>query len=183
MSVSDQDVSSMPNHQIHFDDGIYFLLSLITTLFNHGSQFDAHQLLNIFLPFSKNPDIDLGRICTIQPTKQHLPLMGDLLRFVFAMSRPVNALMKDTNEPTPHMDACQGKAFFDVISGYNINSAKGRKEVFKLLFDKKKVHWVVYMKPLKNLTHCSLMKQRYLTVVQNKFVPYTNNNVTLFFIF
>ena len=45
--------------------------------------------------------------------------------------------MKDTNEPTPHIDACQGKAFFDVISGYNINSAEGRNEVFKLLFNKK----------------------------------------------
>ena len=52
-SVSDQDMSSMPNHQIRFDDGIYFLLSLIATLFNHGSQFDAHQLLNIFYHSAK----------------------------------------------------------------------------------------------------------------------------------
>ena len=52
-SVSDQDVSEMSTHQIRFDDGIYFLLSLITTILNHGSQLDAHQLVNIFLPFSK----------------------------------------------------------------------------------------------------------------------------------
>ena len=58
-SVSDQDVSEMSTHQIRFDDGIYFLLSLITTILNHGSQLDAHQLVNIFLSFSKNPDLDL----------------------------------------------------------------------------------------------------------------------------
>ena len=65
-SCSDQDVSSMPNHQIRFDDGIFLLMSLITTLFNHGSQLDAHQLVNIFLPYNKNPYKEIGRLCTIQ---------------------------------------------------------------------------------------------------------------------
>ena len=58
--VSDVDITDMPTHQIRFDDGIFFLLSLITTIFNHGSQLNAHQLLNIILPFSKNPELDEG---------------------------------------------------------------------------------------------------------------------------
>ena len=36
----EQDSSDMPTHQISFDDGIFFLLLLITTVFNHGSQLD-----------------------------------------------------------------------------------------------------------------------------------------------
>ena len=50
---SEQDVSEMPTHQIRFDDGIFFLITLITTIFNHGSQLDPHQLVNILLPFKK----------------------------------------------------------------------------------------------------------------------------------
>ena len=136
-SVSDQDVSEMSTHQIQFDDGIYFLLSLITTILNHGSQLDAHQLVNIFLPFSKNPDLDLGRICAIQPFKQHLPIILNLLKFIFALSRRANKFMKDINNDTNHMDICQGKAFHDVITNYNTQSAKGQNEIFKLIFDKK----------------------------------------------
>ena len=49
----------MPTHQIRFDDGIFFLVTLITTIFNHGSQLDPHQLVNILLPFNKNPDSDI----------------------------------------------------------------------------------------------------------------------------
>ena len=49
---SEQEPTDMPNHQLRFDDGIFFLLSLITTLFNPGSEFDANQPVNIFLPFS-----------------------------------------------------------------------------------------------------------------------------------
>ena len=62
--------------------------------------------------------------------------MLNLLKFVFALSRRVNKFMKDTNDDTNHMDACQGKAFHDVISNYNTQSAKGRNEIFKLIFDK-----------------------------------------------
>ena len=50
---SEQDVSSMPTHQIRFDDDVFFLLSLITVIFNYGSQLDPHQLVNIILPFNK----------------------------------------------------------------------------------------------------------------------------------
>ena len=50
---SEQDVSSMPTHQIRFDDDVFFLLSLITVVFNYGSQLDPHQLVNIILPFNK----------------------------------------------------------------------------------------------------------------------------------
>ena len=39
---SEQDVSEMPTHQIGFDDGVFFLITLITTIFNHGSQLDPH---------------------------------------------------------------------------------------------------------------------------------------------
>ena len=45
--------------------------------------------------------------------------------------------MEDINDDTNHMDICQGKAFHDVISNYNMQSAKGRNEIFKLIFDKK----------------------------------------------
>ena len=122
---------------IRFDDGIFYLLSLITMLFNHGSQLDANQLVNILLPYSKNPDKDLGRQCTIQPARAHVNTMLKMLRFIFAMSRKINSLMKDANETLGHMDVCQGKALFDVVSSYNVNSNKGRNELFKLLFDKK----------------------------------------------
>ena len=137
-SVCDeQDISSMPNHQIRFDDGIFFMLSLITMLFNHGSQFDAHQLVNMFVPYTKNPDRELGRQCTIQPASAYLTHILSTLRFIYAMSKRINAIMKDANETLGHMDVCQGQAFFEVISNYNINSTKGRNELHKLLFDKK----------------------------------------------
>ena len=69
---SEQDASEMLTHQIRFDDGIFFLITLITTIFNHGSQLDPHQLVNILLPLNKNPDSDIvGRKCTIQPSKAY----------------------------------------------------------------------------------------------------------------
>ena len=69
---SEQDVSEMPTHQIRCDDGVFFLITLITTIFNHGSQLDPHQLVNILLPLNKNPDSDIvGRKCTIQPSKAY----------------------------------------------------------------------------------------------------------------
>ena len=98
----------MPNHQIRFDDGIFFLLSLITTLLNHGSQLDTHQLVDIFLLYSKNPDKETGRQCTIQPARPHLPTMLSTLRFVYAMSKRINAIMKDA-KTLGHMDVCQGR--------------------------------------------------------------------------
>ena len=106
-------------------------------LFNHGSQLDANQLVNILLPYSKNPDKELGRQCTIQPARAHVNTMLNTLRFIFAMSRKINSLMKDANETNGHINVCQGKALFDVVSSYNVNSNKGRNELFKLLFDKK----------------------------------------------
>ena len=132
-SCSEQTVSSMPNHQIRFDDGIFFLLSLITVVFNHISQLDAKQLVNIFLPYSKNPDVELG----IQPARAHLSTMLNPLRFIFAMSKQVNNIMKDANEVLGHMDVCQGRALSEVISNYDTNTRKGSNELYKLLFDKK----------------------------------------------
>ena len=87
-------------------------MSLITTLFNHGSQLDANQLVNISLPYSKNPDIELGRQCTIQPARAYLSTMLPMLKFVYAMSKRINSIMKDANEVLGHMDVCQGKALF-----------------------------------------------------------------------
>ena len=69
----DQDINQMATHQIRFDDGIFFFFSLIITLLNHGSQFDAGQLLNIFFPFSKNPEREEGRICSLQPSQKYVP--------------------------------------------------------------------------------------------------------------
>ena len=106
-------------------------------MFNHGSQLDANQLVNIFLPYSKNPDVEMGRQCTIQPAHTHLNTMLSTLQFVYAMSKRVNNIMKDANETLGHMDVCQGKALFEVISGYDVNSRKGRNELYKLIFDKK----------------------------------------------
>ena len=100
---ADREVSEMPTHQIRFDDGIFFLLSLITTIFNHGSQLDAHQLLNILLPFSKNPEKEEGRICTIQPAKHHIPFLLNILKFTFAMGKRINKIMRDTSNETSHI--------------------------------------------------------------------------------
>ena len=134
---SDQDVSSMPTHQVRFDDGIFFLLSLITTIFNHSSLLDANQLVNILMPFSKNPDIEMQRKCTIQPSRVYHKVMLQTLQFVYAISKRINSLMKDCNGPQDHMDVCQGKALFDVVSGYDVNTKKGRNELYMLIFDKK----------------------------------------------
>ena len=135
--ISDQLVSDMPMHQYRFDDQIMSLLTLVPVLFNHGSSFDADQLVNILLPHSSNPEKD-GRICIIQPTKQHIPFMHNLLRYVFAMSKRMHRLMADDNKPNKHMDKSQGASFFSVIGKYNTNVAKQRNDLYKLLFDKKK---------------------------------------------
>ena len=122
---SEQDVSEMPTHQIRFDDGMFFLITLITTIFNHGSQLDPHQLVNILLPLNKNPDSDIvGRKCTIQPSKAYQPIMMKLLQYTYCMCKRVNDLMKDSEE------TIQG-------SSYDTNTRKGRNELFKLFFDKK----------------------------------------------
>ena len=55
-------------------------------LFNHGSELDAHQLVNILLPFSKNPDVEIGRLCTFQPARTYLSTILKSLQFIFAMS-------------------------------------------------------------------------------------------------
>ena len=95
------------------------------------------QLVNILLPYGKNPDIEIGRRCTIQPARAYLHTMLSMLRFVFAMSKRINAIMKDANDVVGHMDICQGKALFEVISGYDVNTKKGQNELYKLLFDRK----------------------------------------------
>ena len=112
-------------------------MPLITTLFNHGSQLDANQLANIFLPYSKNPDIELCRHCTIQPARAYLSTMLPTLKFVYAMSKQINSIMKDATKVLGHMDVCQGKALFEVIGSYDVNTRKGRNELSKLLLDKK----------------------------------------------
>ena len=133
-SVKDQLVSDMPLHQFRFDDQIFSLMTLIITLFNHGSAFDADQLVNMILPFSTNPERE-GRICIIQPSKGHLPYILDILRYIYAMSRRVNRLLNDSNDG--HMDSAQGLTLFKVMSKFNTNVSKQRNNMFKLLFDKK----------------------------------------------
>ena len=63
--------------------------------------------------------------------------MLNLLKFIFALSKRVNKFMKDINNDTNHMDTCQGKVFHEVISNYNMQSARGRNKIFTLIFDKK----------------------------------------------
>ena len=101
------------------------------------SQLDVNQLVNILLSCNKNPDIETGRKCTIQPVRAYQSTMLSTLQFVYAMSKRINAMMKDSNNTLGHMDVCQGKALFDVISGYDVNTKKGRNELYKLLFDRK----------------------------------------------
>ena len=128
----------MPTHQIRFDDGVFFFITLITTIFNHRSQLDPHQLVNFLLPLSKNPDSDIvGRKCTIQPLKAYQPVLLKLLQYTYCMCKRVNDLMKDSEETLGHMDVCLGKALFKVVSSYDTNTRKGRNELFKLFFDKK----------------------------------------------
>ena len=134
--VSDQLVSEMPMHQYRFDDQIMSLMTLIPVLFNHGSAFDPDQLVNIFLPHSSNPEKE-GRICIIQPSKQHIPYMHNVLRYVYAMSKRMNRLMADDTKPNKHMDKAQGVNMFSVLSKCNTNVAKQRNEMYKMLFDKK----------------------------------------------
>ena len=135
--ISDQLVSEMPMHQYRFDDQIMSLMTLVPVLFNHGSSFDADQLVNILLPHSSNPEKD-GRICIIQPTKQHIPFMHNLLRYIFAMSKRMHRLMADDIKPNKHMDKAQGASFFSVIGKCNTNVAKQRNDLYKMLFDKKR---------------------------------------------
>ena len=135
---SEQDVSEMSTHQIRFDDGVFFLITLITTIFNHRSQLDPHQLVNILLPFNKNPDSDIvGRKCTIQPSKAYQSVLLKLLQHTYCMCKRVNNLMKDSEETLGHMDVCLGKALFEVVSSYGTNTKKGRNELFKLFLTRK----------------------------------------------
>ena len=123
--VGEQDVSQMPTHQIRFDDGIFFFFSFILTLFNHGSQFDGDQLLNILFPFSRNPEQEEGRISILQPSQKYIPLALNLLKFIFAMTRRMNKIIRDSPQDTSHMDMCQGKALFEALqSSYNTNTIR-----------------------------------------------------------
>ena len=56
-SVAEQEVGQMATHQIRFDDGIFFFFSSLLMLSNHGSQFDAHQILNIFSHLVRTPNV------------------------------------------------------------------------------------------------------------------------------
>ena len=134
--ISDQLVSEMPMHQYRFDNQIMSLMTLIPVLFNHGSSFDADQLVNILLPHSSNPEKD-GRICIIQPTKAHIPFMHGILRYIYAMSKRMHRLMADDVKPNKHMDKAQGASLFSILSKCNANVAKQRNELYKMLFDKK----------------------------------------------
>ena len=69
----------------------------MTLIFNHASQLDANQLVNILLPYNKSPDIEIGRRCTIQPARAYQSTMLSTLQFVYAMSKKINAMMKDSN--------------------------------------------------------------------------------------
>ena len=111
--------------------------SLIITLFSHGSQFDANQLLNIFLPFSKNPEQEEGRICIFQPTQKYALFVLNLLKLIFAVCKRMNKLMRDTSDSTSHIDSCKGKALFEALKTCNTHTIKGRTEIRKLLFDNK----------------------------------------------
>ena len=104
-------------------------------LLNCGSQFNADQILNIFLPFSKNPEQEEGRRCILQSGHKYATFALRILRFIYAMSRQMNKIIRDCPKET--MDLCQGKALFEALQNYNLNTAKGRYEIHKLLFDKK----------------------------------------------
>ena len=106
-------------------------------LLNHDSQFDADQILNIFLPFSKNLEDEEGRICILQPGHKYANFALKILRFTYAMSRRMNKILRDCPKETSHMDLCQGKALFEASQNYNVNTPKGRYEIHKLLFNKK----------------------------------------------
>ena len=97
-SVGEQEISQMATHQVRFDDGIFFFMSFLMTMFNHGSQFDADQLLNIFFPFNKNPEYEEGRICIFQPGQKYIPFALSLLKYIYAMSKRMNKIMRDTAE-------------------------------------------------------------------------------------
>ena len=132
----DQQPENMATHQIRFDGVIFLCLSLITTLFNHGSQFDPHQLLNMLCPFSRNPEIE-GRICVIQPGHKYAPYPLNILRFVYAMCKRVNRVMRDTVDESKHMGCCQGVALFAHLQkSSNTQTNQGRKDLFKLFFNK-----------------------------------------------
>ena len=96
-----------------------------------------HQLWNIFFPFSKNPEREEGRICSLQPSEKYIPFALNFLKFIFVTCKRVNGIMRDIVEERNHMDLCQGKALFEVLNGCNLNSVRGGNEVYKLLFDKK----------------------------------------------
>ena len=135
--VGEQDVSQMATHQIRFDDGIFFFFSFIITLLNHGSQFDAHQFLNILFPVSQNPEQEEGRICILQPSVKYLPFALDLLKFLYAMTRRINNMMRDCENETIHMDMCQGMALFEALRTINATTIKGKSDIYKMIFDKK----------------------------------------------
>ena len=111
-------------------------------LLNHGSRFDADQILN-YLPavqksvkISKNPEQEEGRRCILQPGHKYANFALRILQFIYAMSRRMNKIMRDCPKETTHMDLCQGKALFETLQNCNVNTAKGRYEIHKLVFDK-----------------------------------------------
>ena len=63
--------------------------------------------------------------------------MLQTLQFVYAISKRINSLIKDCNDRQNHMDVCQGKVLFDIVSEYDVNTKKGRNELYKLIFDKR----------------------------------------------
>ena len=63
------------------------------------------------------------------------------------MCKRVNRVMRDTVDESNHMDCCQGVALFARLQkSSNTQTNQGRKDLFKLFFNKKDVCLVVYTK-------------------------------------
>ena len=122
---ANQEVSQMTTHQVRFDDGIWHRFTLIPIILCHGSQFDADQLVNMLFPFSTNPEKEEHRFSLIKPGAKYSPYALKLLKFFYAMSRHLNRFLRDTTEPTNHIDMCQDKSLFHASSLNKTETAKG----------------------------------------------------------
>ena len=76
--------------------------------------------------------------------------------------------MKDANEVSGHMDVCQGRALFEVISNYDTNTRKGRNELYKLLFDKKNGALGGGIRGHEKIRNSSQKKTKFSKMVLNK---------------
>ena len=90
----------------------------------------------MLFPFSTNPGKEEHRFSLIKQGAKYSPYVLKLLKFFYAMSRRLNRFMRDTTEPTKHIDMCQGKSLFHALSLDKTETAKGRNDIHKFLFDK-----------------------------------------------